>query len=69
MSDVRKVAAWLPVSHEMVADVAGLGSSLDELVDRVFRPWRYPDRPFAFEVVLFPRVERLAAWIRSRFRR
>lgn len=44
MSDVRKVAGYVRVSPEMLADAAPMRDALDEAFDRHFNPWRYPDR-------------------------
>lgn len=43
----RKVAGWLPVSDELIADAADLRSALDAGFRRLTHPWEYADRnPF-----------------------
>ena len=49
----RKVAHWVPTTAEVLA-----GISLGDLLDSVWHPWKYPDRPSWPEFVLLPRLER-----------
>jgi len=48
---VRKIAHWLPMSSEFLADAFSP-------VDVMFHPWNHADRPHWPEFVLLPRVER-----------
>lgn len=62
----RKVAAYIPITAEMVADME-IGHRLwEDLTDRWFRPWRYPDRNPMPTIVLFPRLDRAIAWYHRR---
>ena len=59
----RKVVGYLPVTPELLADAAAYQGVLDAQLDRVFRPWRYPDRnPFPV-IDLFPRWTRITRWL------
>lgn len=70
ISSVRKVAAWVPVTRELLDDA---GSALVEnliytQMDRHFRPWLYPDRRQWPTFEPFPRVTRLLSWIKRALR-
>lgn len=54
MGDVYKIAAWVPLSHE-----------LWEEIDQAQRPWVYPDHRVLPEFDLFPRWTRVEAWWRE----
>lgn len=64
--DIRKMAAWLPVTPEMVADAASLRPRIDQAFDRWANPWKYPDHNPLPEFVPFPILARLEAWLRRR---
>lgn len=64
--EIRKVAAWVPVTAETVADVAASRPVVDEVFDRWMHPWKYPDRNPMPEFVLFPTLARIAAWLKAR---
>lgn len=63
----RKVRGHMLIPNELLADTAiPVGSVLQASLDRVFRPWRYPD-PNPFPIIdLFPRFTRLGRWLRRR---
>lgn len=65
----RRLAGWVPVSRAVLDDAVLLHQVVDIGMDRVFRPWRYPDRnPFpTFEP--FPRLARVATALRRVGRR
>lgn len=54
----HRYAGWLPVSPAFLADAHAV--DVDALIrsrlDRVFRPWRYTDRPAVPTIDLFPRL-------------
>ena len=60
--DVRKIAAWVPITAEMAMDAASSRSLVDEMFDHWSNPWKYPDpRPLpAFD--LFPLLTRATSW-------
>ena len=64
MTDVRKIAAWVPVSKVIATDAALTRSMVDELFDRWSHPWKYPDRNPLPDFVPFPLLARLEAWLR-----
>lgn len=61
-----KYAAIIPVSRRLIEDRAAAGdiqTYLEASFDRHLRPWKYPDRnPFP-RIELYPRLDRLAAWL------
>lgn len=49
MTDVYKIAAWIPVSQEVLTEL-----------DQRDHPWRYPDPPALGKLDPFPTLTRLA---------
>lgn len=67
----HRVAARIPVSRQMLDDSSfDLTPLLAARMDRVFRPWLYPDRPaMALEFDWFPRLRRMRQRLLSLKRR
>ncbi len=61
--DAVKIGPTIPVSSELLEDAPG------ELLDRVFRPWKFPDRGRWPSFVLFPRLDRARRWLHERLTR
>lgn len=66
----RKYAAWLPVSHELLADgpprlAEYVAKQLRRMLRRHLYPWEFPDPPaIAWTFEPFPRWARLASSVR-----
>jgi hypothetical protein len=58
----RKLAGYLPVTDELMADAGAVAQAVTAGLDRLLNPWRYPDPNPMPMLVLFPRLERLAGW-------
>lgn len=68
----RVLAGWFPVSYEALNDRIDVDALIRSRLDRVFRPWRYADRPAFPTIDLFPRLTATRAVLtraRGRLRR
>lgn len=61
---VTKVAAWIPVTREVVQESAEMRALIEERFDRMLHPWRYPDPVRGWWIDPFPRWTRLCALVR-----
>ena len=65
MTPVRTTAVFVPVTLEAIDD----GRYVQELVDRISRPWAYPDRHHFPAIDLFPRWTRIEQAVKEVQRR
>lgn len=62
---VKVAGPSFPVTQEMVDDAVAIRGVVAEQLDRLWCPWRWPDRnPFP-TVTLFPRSAKVGAWVRE----
>jgi hypothetical protein len=61
-----KYAAWCQVSTQVMQDAKALSAVVDRAIDRWLRPWKYADPCPLPTFDLFPRLSRLARWVRRR---
>lgn len=61
---VYKMAAWIPVSADFMREVEDWRRFANERLDRLIRPWAYPDRRVLPIFELFPRLSRWQCVIR-----
>lgn len=61
----RKIAGWVPVSPGVLGDAVATRTIVESGLDRIFRPWRYPDGNPMPSIDLFPWASRIARRLRG----
>jgi hypothetical protein len=62
----RRLAAYVKVTDEMLADSRLTAVALEAVFDKTFRPWRYPDPNPMPQFVLFPWLHALQRRLRRK---
>lgn len=65
VDDVYKIGCSIPVTNDMMRDTPfDLMQAVANEMDRVFRPWAYPDLPWRIGFTPFPRWDKLMRKLR-----